>query len=142
MAVCQATRGQANSPWSKEDLVDALLTSKERSGKTFAQIAAEIGCTNVYTASLFYHQQQLKSETSVRLQRAVPTLTPQLIEAMMQPPKRRQVFPSSPLPRMHTPHIDPTLLRSKPPTPFPPSAAPILIQPHGPTSLLPGSLQV
>ena len=31
------------------------------------QIASEIGCTNLYTAALFYNQQQLKPDTAKAL---------------------------------------------------------------------------
>jgi cyanate lyase len=36
--------------------VERLLAAKEASGKTFSQIAAEVGLTNVYTAQLFHNQ--------------------------------------------------------------------------------------
>ena len=45
---------------SKKQLVDMLLEAKEKTGKTFTEIGQEIGCTNFYTAALFYNQQQLK----------------------------------------------------------------------------------
>jgi hypothetical protein len=40
----------------KAQLVSSLLAAKEASGKTFSQIAKEVGLTNVYTTQLFYHQ--------------------------------------------------------------------------------------
>lgn len=40
----------------KKDLVSRLLAAKEASGKSFTQIAAEVGLTNIYTAQLFHHQ--------------------------------------------------------------------------------------
>lgn len=45
----------------KQLLVDRLLAAKEATKKTFSQIGAEIGCSNLYTASLFYNQQQVRS---------------------------------------------------------------------------------
>ena len=45
---------------SKKQLIDMLLVAKEKAGKTFTEIGQEIGCTNFYTAALFYNQQQLK----------------------------------------------------------------------------------
>ena len=33
-----------------------LIGAKEETGKTFTQIAGEIGLTNAYTAQLFYNQ--------------------------------------------------------------------------------------
>lgn len=41
---------------SKAGHVSQLLAAKEASGKTFSQIAAEVGLTNVYTTQLFYGQ--------------------------------------------------------------------------------------
>jgi hypothetical protein len=40
----------------KEALVDSLLAAKESSGKTFTEIAKEVGLTNMYAAQLFYAQ--------------------------------------------------------------------------------------
>lgn len=40
----------------KEDLVYQLLQAKKASGKTFTQIAEEVGLTNLYTAQLFHNQ--------------------------------------------------------------------------------------
>jgi cyanate lyase len=42
----------------KDKLVKSLLKAKEKSGKTFTQIAKEVGLTNVYTTQLFYNQVQ------------------------------------------------------------------------------------
>eukprot|EP00877_Chromochloris_zofingiensis_P014039 jgi/Chrzof1/888/Cz01g32230.t1 len=41
---------------NKKDVVKNLLLAKEKSGKTFSQIAGEVELTNVYTAQLFYRQ--------------------------------------------------------------------------------------
>ena len=41
---------------NKQGLVTRLLTAKENTGKTFTQIAKEVGLTNVHTAQLFYNQ--------------------------------------------------------------------------------------
>ncbi len=40
----------------KEELVYNLLSAKKASGKTFTQIAKEVGLTNLYTAQLFHNQ--------------------------------------------------------------------------------------
>jgi cyanate lyase len=40
----------------KAALVKQLLAAKERSGKTFNEIADAVGLTNCYTAQLFYNQ--------------------------------------------------------------------------------------
>ena len=72
-----------------------LLAAKEKSGKTFTQIGLETGLTNIYTAALFYNQQQLKPETAKAIQLAVPALAVNnhegltLIEEMQKAPSRR-----------------------------------------------------
>lgn len=54
---CPGTALPAPPPaLGKKDLVERLLGAKEQSGKTFTQIAKEVGLTNIYTAQLFYHQ--------------------------------------------------------------------------------------
>lgn len=45
----------------KSNLVKNLLHAKESSGKTFTQIAEEVGLTNIYTAQLFYNQASVAS---------------------------------------------------------------------------------
>lgn len=45
-----------NTPLQKGTLVARLIAAKEASGKTFSQIAQEVGLTNVYCAQLFYNQ--------------------------------------------------------------------------------------
>jgi len=49
----------------------------------------ELGLTNVYTAQLFYHQQQLQPGTSAALQAAVPALTEEDLSDMQRAPVRR-----------------------------------------------------
>lgn len=44
------------TPLQKGTVVARLLAAKEASGKTFSQIAAEVGLTNVYCTQLFYNQ--------------------------------------------------------------------------------------
>jgi hypothetical protein len=44
------------TPLQKGTLVARLLAAKEASGKTFSQIAEEVGLTNVYCTQLFYNQ--------------------------------------------------------------------------------------
>jgi cyanate lyase len=46
----------AAPPLQKAALVARLLAAKEASGKTFSQIAEEVGLTNVYCTQLFYNQ--------------------------------------------------------------------------------------
>ena len=40
----------------RKDLVRQLLEAKQASGKTYTEIAKEVGLTNLYTAQLFQHQ--------------------------------------------------------------------------------------
>eukprot|EP00877_Chromochloris_zofingiensis_P013706 jgi/Chrzof1/858/Cz01g31180.t1 len=72
----------------KKDLVKRLLRAKEASGKTFSEIAADLGLTNVYTAQLFYNQQQLHAETVAALRKAVPALKDEDIADMQDAPFR------------------------------------------------------
>jgi cyanate lyase len=43
----------------KGELVQKLLEAKKASGKTYTQIAKEVGLTNLYTAQLFHNQVRL-----------------------------------------------------------------------------------
>lgn len=49
------------TPLQKGTLVARLLAAKEASGKTFSQIAEEVGLTNVYCTQLFYNQVRMSS---------------------------------------------------------------------------------
>jgi cyanate lyase len=68
--------------------VPRLMAAKAESGKSFSDIAAETGLTNVYVAQLMRRQAQLKPETAPALRAAVPALTDELLEQMMRPPFR------------------------------------------------------
>ncbi|XP_051186067.1 cyanate hydratase isoform X1 [Lolium perenne] len=68
--------------------VPRLMAAKAESGKSFSDIAAETGLTNVYVAQLMRRQAQLKPETAPALRAAVPALTDELVEQMMRPPFR------------------------------------------------------
>jgi cyanate lyase len=72
----------------KRSLVATLQGVKEINGKSFSEIAAATGLTNVYVAQLFRRQAQLKPETVASLRSAVPQLDDAQIEAMMRPPMR------------------------------------------------------
>uniref|UniRef100_A0A2P2Q5C9 Cyanate hydratase n=1 Tax=Rhizophora mucronata TaxID=61149 RepID=A0A2P2Q5C9_RHIMU len=73
---------------SKASTVNQLLAVKRSSGKSFNEIAAETGLTNVYVAQLLRRQAQLKPETAPKLQAALPFLPEELIREMMRPPTR------------------------------------------------------
>ncbi|KIZ06424.1 cyanate lyase [Monoraphidium neglectum] len=72
----------------KQAKVQRLITAKEKSGKTFSQIADEVGLTNVYTAQLFFNQQQLQPNTVAALRKAVPALTDDDVDDMQRVPHR------------------------------------------------------
>jgi cyanate lyase len=74
---------------SRRAYVRRLLLAKEASGKTFSGLADELGLTNVYTAQLFYGQQQLKPETAERLLAALPELSQADVEPLTRAPRRR-----------------------------------------------------
>ncbi len=45
-----------NGVADKKNLVKQLLEAKQASGKTYSEIANEVGLTNLYTAQLFQNQ--------------------------------------------------------------------------------------
>lgn len=72
----------------KAAAVQRLMAAKAESGKSFSDVAAETGLTNVYVAQLLRRQAQLKPETAPKLRAALPALTDDLVDLMMQPPFR------------------------------------------------------
>ncbi|KAF0900604.1 hypothetical protein E2562_033125 [Oryza meyeriana var. granulata] len=72
----------------RAEVVRRLMAAKAESRKSFSDIAAEAGLTNVYVAQLLRRQAQLKPETAPALRAAVPGLTDELVALMMQPPFR------------------------------------------------------
>ncbi|KAI3697139.1 hypothetical protein L6452_29923 [Arctium lappa] len=72
----------------KASVVSSLMAVKQNSGKTFSQIAAETGLTNVYVAQLLRRQAQLKPDTAPKLRAALPALTDIHIHQMMESPLR------------------------------------------------------
>ncbi|GJQ15305.1 hypothetical protein GpartN1_g7096.t1 [Galdieria partita] len=73
---------------NKAALIQRLLAAKEKSGKTFDQIANECGLTNAYAAQLFFSQAQLKPETAPLLKKAVPDISDQDLLAIQRFPMR------------------------------------------------------
>jgi cyanate lyase len=69
-------------------VVRRLADAKEQSGKSYTEIAAETGLTNVYVAQLLRRQAQLKPDTAPKLQKAIPALSDELVNLMMAPPFR------------------------------------------------------
>ncbi|KAL5990402.1 hypothetical protein ACLOJK_011302 [Asimina triloba] len=80
--------GEMDESSSKTSVVGRLLAVKERSGKSWSQIAAETGLTNVYVAQLFRRQACLRPDTAPILRAALPDLTDALVAEMMKPPLR------------------------------------------------------
>ncbi|CAK9062704.1 unnamed protein product [Durusdinium trenchii] len=74
----------------KAALVKRLLAAKRFSGKTFDEIAKELGYTNAYTANLFFNQAQLKERSAEKLKEweGLAMLNRRDIEMMKQPPTR------------------------------------------------------
>ncbi|MCL7036007.1 hypothetical protein MKW94_008599 [Papaver nudicaule] len=72
----------------KGKVVSHLQAVKQKSGKSFTQIAQETGLTNVYVAQLFKRQAQLKPETAPKLRAVLPELPDEVVEEMMKPPMR------------------------------------------------------
>jgi cyanate lyase len=77
-----------NNLRNKQALISRLITAKENTGKTFTQIAKDVGLTNVYTAQLFYNQAQLKPDRVERLRAAVPDLSDEDVKVMQRVPFR------------------------------------------------------
>ncbi|MQM04373.1 hypothetical protein Taro_037172 [Colocasia esculenta] len=73
---------------AKASAVGALLAVKRRSGKSYGQIAAETGLTNVYVSQLLRRQAQLKPGTAPALRAALPELSDEMVGEMMRPPMR------------------------------------------------------
>ncbi|KAL4561196.1 hypothetical protein LXL04_033359 [Taraxacum kok-saghyz] len=73
---------------TKASVVSSLMAVKRQSGKTFSQIAAETGLTNVYVAQLLRRQAQLKPDTAPKLRTALPDLTDIHIQQMKEAPLR------------------------------------------------------
>ena len=72
----------------KKDIVAKLLELKEKSGKTYDDLAQALGVTNVYVAQLLRRQAQLKPGTAGKLPQVLPGITPDLIKEMQKPPVR------------------------------------------------------
>lgn len=73
---------------AKIEITNRLMAVKRRSCKSYTQIAAETGLTNVYVAQLLRRQAQLKPDTGPRLRAALPELTDDLLQEMTKPPLR------------------------------------------------------
>ena len=72
----------------KKELVSKLLKAKEKSGKTYDQIADKLGVANCYVAQLFQAQAQLTPPLAKKLVKLVPGLTKELQKEMSKCPMR------------------------------------------------------
>ena len=77
----------------KAAFVAGLLAAKAASGKTWRQVAGEVGLTTPYVAQLLLNQAQLKAESAPALRQALPALTDEQV-AMMQLAPLRSFDPS------------------------------------------------
>ncbi|KAK2453896.1 plastid developmental protein DAG [Trifolium repens] len=73
---------------NKAYIVSQLQALKNKSGKSYSQLAEETGLTNVYVAQLLRRQAHLKPETAPKLRAALPDLTEELLLEMAKPPLR------------------------------------------------------
>eukprot|EP00188_Purpureofilum_apyrenoidigerum_P001907 Plantae.Rhodophyta-Purpureofilum_apyrenoidigerum.ctg21017.p2 GENE.Plantae.Rhodophyta-Purpureofilum_apyrenoidigerum.ctg21017~~Plantae.Rhodophyta-Purpureofilum_apyrenoidigerum.ctg21017.p2 ORF type:complete len:161 (-),score=47.19 Plantae.Rhodophyta-Purpureofilum_apyrenoidigerum.ctg21017:990-1472(-) len=72
----------------REAIVKRLLTKKELSGKTYDEIAGEVGLTNAMVGQIFHRQAQLKQASVDKMKRAVPLLNNEDIFEMCKVPFR------------------------------------------------------
>ena len=70
------------------ELADRLLSAKEQSGKTFDEIADELGFTNTCTTPLLLGQTQLRPDTRPKLEKAVPGISEADLDAISRAPFR------------------------------------------------------
>lgn len=73
---------------AKHEIVAKLLDAKEKSGKTYEELANALGVTNVYVAQLLRRQAQLKPATAGKLAQLLPGISPELLKEMQKPPLR------------------------------------------------------
>lgn len=72
----------------KKEVVAKVLALKEKSGKTYDELADALGLCNVYVAQILRRQAQLKKGTEEKLVRLLPGLTEDLLKEMRKPPVR------------------------------------------------------
>ncbi|CAJ1416393.1 unnamed protein product [Effrenium voratum] len=83
-----AKRHKSSREEEKAALVARLLEAKERSGKSFDELAKGLGLTNGYTANLFFNQAQLKAPAAAKLKELVPGISAEDLQRMQRPPMR------------------------------------------------------
>ena len=80
--------GRCSSTLALAERTERVLAAKAASGKSFDQLATELGLTNTYAAQLLLGQAQLKPETAAKLRSALPTLSAVDVSAMAACPDR------------------------------------------------------
>ncbi|KAJ1639221.1 cyanate lyase C-terminal domain-containing protein [Pavlovales sp. CCMP2436] len=68
--------------------IERVLAAKTRSGKSYDQLAGELGVTNTYAAQLLLGQAQLRPETRLKLEAAISGLDAADLFAMTACPMR------------------------------------------------------
>lgn len=81
-------RSRAISSTALAERTERLLAAKAKSGKTFDQLASEIGTTNTYAAQLLLGQAQLTDSTAAKLKSALPTIEEADLKSMGACPDR------------------------------------------------------
>lgn len=72
----------------KAELVERLMVAKAATGKTYDDIAKELGLTNLFTAQLFQNQAQLRPATAEVLKKVVPGISEADLALMQLCPMR------------------------------------------------------
>jgi len=75
-------------PTGVAERVERVLAIKKASGKSFDDIASELGLTNAYTAQLLLGQAKLTPITAEKLKQSLPELNDTDIQAMQENPFR------------------------------------------------------
>eukprot|EP00304_Pavlova_gyrans_P006030 CAMPEP_0206047552 /NCGR_PEP_ID=MMETSP1466-20131121/21466_1 /ASSEMBLY_ACC=CAM_ASM_001126 /TAXON_ID=44452 /ORGANISM="Pavlova gyrans, Strain CCMP608" /LENGTH=185 /DNA_ID=CAMNT_0053422569 /DNA_START=17 /DNA_END=571 /DNA_ORIENTATION=+ len=78
-----ARRLSTSTPLAAAQRAERLLAAKAASGKSFDDLAADLGVTNCYAAQLMLGQAQLKPATAEKLRTALPGLNPEDVAAMV-----------------------------------------------------------
>lgn len=84
LAFFQQQASAIPSPSATADRVHRVLTAKAESGLSYDELAMKLGVTNTYAAQLVLGQAKLTEATAVKLQQALPTLSADDIQDMIQ----------------------------------------------------------
>lgn len=75
-------------PSKKAALIERLISAKTESGKSYDDLAKELGTTNAFVAQLFTNQAQLRSNQVEKLTKLVPKISPADLKTMQDVPMR------------------------------------------------------